>query len=630
MTGPSTAELIEQALALHRRGAIAEAAARYTEALGTEPGNAEANYGLALISCQHGRFEEGAERARRALAADPRHARALVILGRALSALGQHVDALAQFERAIALDPGLAQAHANRADILSEVGRTAAAIESYDHAVALTPDSFPDWINRGVALIAVGRYHDALVSFDRAMALNPGFDQAHVLAAPRLLSRLRICDWDDLDAGVAEILAMVRAGKPLSVPFAIVAIPSSPAEQLQCARRYIEEQPAFVPLWRGEIYAHQRIRVAYLSADFREHATAYLAAGLFEQHDRSRFEITALSLGPNDRSPMRRRLENAIEHFVDVSDRNDADIAALMRQYEIDIAVDLMAFTKDNRLNVLAHRAAPIQVNYLGYPGTMGAPYIDYILADGVVIPEDESRFYSENVVRLPFSYQINDDRREIASRIPTRRDCRLPEDAFVFCCFNHTQKILPAIFDIWMRLLRVVDHSVLWLIESEPAAMANLRREAKKRGVAPERLVFAPKASLPDHLARHRLADLFLDTLPYNAHTTASDALWSGLPVLTCPGPTFAGRVAASLLNAIGLNELITPTLEEYEAMAVALARDPAALAAIRAKLARNRNTFPLFDTVHTTRHIESAFATMMDIFRQGGRPQGFSVDPT
>jgi protein O-GlcNAc transferase len=621
-------DLLQEGLALHRRGAVDQAAARYAEVLRADPANADALYYLALISCQHGRSEEGVELARKSLASDPKQARSHVILGRALHALGFHDDALASFERAIALTPELAPAHANRADVLSKVGRNAEALDGYDRALALAPDSVADWMNRGVALIALNRHDEALANFDRGYALDPDFAQADDFRAPRLLSKLRICDWTNLPAETAELLAMVRAGKPLSLPYAIVAIPSSPAEQLQCARRYVQEQPAYPPLWQGEVYAHDRIRVAYLSADFNEHPTAYLTAGLFEQHDKSRFEITALSFGQNDKSPVRRRLEAAFEHFIDVRDNSDQEIAALMRRAEIDIAVDLMGFTKDNRLGVLARRAAPIQVNYLGYPGTMGATYMDYILADATVVPEDHDAFYAERVVRLPGTYQINDNRRAISQRTPTRGECGLPQNAFVFCCFNNPQKITPEIFDIWMRLLRATAGSVLWLITGNAKPAANLRLEAEKRGIAAERLIFAPKASVADHLARHRLADLCLDTLPYNAHTTASDALWAGLPVLTCLGETFAGRVAASLLKAIGLDALITRTLAEYEALALRLARDPAALAALKAKLMRNRNSSALFDTKSATRHIETAYRTMADIARRHQPSRSFSVE--
>jgi len=628
MSVSPASDLLQEGLALHRRGAVDQAAARYTDVLRADPANADALYYLALISCQHGRFEEGAELARKSLDSDPKQARSHVILGRAWHALGRNDDALLSFDRAIALAPELAPAHANRADVLSKIGRNAEALDSYDRALALAPDSVADWMNRAVALIALNRHDEAVISFDRGFALDPDFAQADDFRAPLLLSKLRICDWSDFAAETEELLAMVRAEKPLNLPYAIVAIPSSPAEQLQCAKRYVQDQPAHPPLWQGEIYAHDRLRVAYLSADFNEHPTAYLTAGLFEQHDTSRFEITALSFGQNDNSPARRRLEAAFEHFIDVGGDSDQEIAALMRRSEIDIAVDLMGFTKDHRLGVLARRAAPIQVNYLGYPGTTGAPYMDYILADATVIPEDHEAFYAERVVRIPGTYQINDNRRAISQRTPTRGECGLPQNAFVFCCFNNPQKITPEIFAIWMRLLQATEGSVLWLITGIAKAAANLRLEAEKRGVAPERLIFAPKASVADHLARHRLADLCLDTLPYNAHTTASDALWAGLPVLTCLGETFAGRVAASLLKAIGLDALITHTLAEYEALALRLARDPAYLAALKDTLIRNRDESPLFDTQSATRHIESAYLTMADIARRGEKPRSFNVE--
>jgi len=629
MTNTPTSVLLQHALALHRRGAVAEAAARYAEVLRDDPDNADAHYYLALIACQQGRFEEGIQHARRSLAGNPQHADAHVILGRALGALARRDEALASFDRAVALAPDLARAHANRADLLAEMARPEEAIESYDRALALAPDSHADWFNRGTALIAAAHHDEALASFDRAIALQPELADAEVLLPPRLLSKLRICDWTNLDDEIARLLSMIREGKPLSVPYAVVAIPSSAADQLQCARSYVLHQPSHPQIWQGEIYAHERLRIAYLSADFREHATAYLTAGLFEHHDKSRFEITAISFGPDDHSPMRQRLTAAFENFVDVHGHSDQAIADLMRRHEIDIAVDLMGFTKDHRLGVLARRAAPIQVNYLGYPGTVGAPYVDYILADATVIPEEQNGFYSEKIVRLADTYQINDDRRPIAQRTLRRAECGLPDDAFVFCCFNNPQKILPETFAIWLRLLHQVGNSVLWLLEGSAAACANLRAEAQKRGVPPHRLIFAPKIAMAEHLARQRLADLFLDTLPYNAHTTASDALWAGLPVLTCLGATFAGRVAASLLKAVGLDELITRSAAEYEALALSLARDPARLASIRDKLARNRNTFPLFDTARATRQIESAYLTMAGIWRSGAKPRSFSVDP-
>jgi predicted O-linked N-acetylglucosamine transferase (SPINDLY family) len=411
----------------------------------------------------------------------------------------------------------------------------------------------------------------------------------------------------------------------------MLTLPSSSADQLRCAELFVGDQyPVSAnALWRGVRYAHDSIRIAYLSADFHQHATARLMAGLFELHDRSSFETTALSFGPADDSDMRRRLQRSFDRFVDVRMKTDQEIAELVRKLEIDIAIDLKGFTQDGRTNIFAQRAAPIQVSYLGYPGTMGAEYIDYIIADRVVIPHEHRRAYAEKVVYLPESYQANDAKRRIAERPPTRMEAHLPEKGIVFCSFNGNYKITPDVFDVWMRLLREVEGSVLWLIEASATAVDNLRREAGKRGISVERLVFAPKTDLESHLARHSLADLFLDTLPYNAHTTASDALWAGLPVLTCLGSTFPSRVAASLLHAVELPELITRSLEEYEALALKLARDPMLLSSLKAKLANNRVICPLFDTDRFARHIEAAYRMMWELWQRGESPRSFSVDP-
>lgn len=621
-------DLLQQALALHRRGAVTEAAARYADVLRADPGNAEAHCYLGMIACQHGRFAECAECARQSLACDPASARAHILLGRALAALGQPDAALSSFDRAIALEPNAARAHGHRADLLAEVSRNDEAIESYGRALALAPDAVADWFNRGGALIAVGRYEEAIASFERAAALDPKLVHADVLRAPLFLSKLRLCDWTNYRDEAAQLLSMIRANVPLSVPYAAFFLPCSPAEQLQCARRYVQDQAAPPPLWRGEIYSHDRIRLGYLSADFREHATSHLAAGLFEQHDRSRFEITALSFGGDDNSAIHRRVAAAFEHFIDVRAKSDQDIAELMRRHEIDIAVDLMGFTKDNRHGVLARRPAPIQVNYLGYPGTTGAPFIDYILADATVIPEKHDDGYAERVVRLPGSYQANDNKRPIAAATPSRRDCGLPDHGFVFCCFSNTQKLNPDTFDVWMRVLQAVDNSVLWLLEGSATASANLRVAAERRGVAARRLIFAANASLPEHLARQRAADLFLDTLPCNAHTTASDALWAGLPVLTQTGTSFAGRVAASLLRAVGLPELITATPQDYERRAIELAKDTDGLAALRRKLAANRATTSLFDTALFARRIEAAYTAMHRRYQDGLPPAKITVE--
>ena len=478
---------------------------------------------------------------------------------------------------------------------------------------------------RGQAHYLKKRYDAALADWNKALALNP--DQPGVAAAC-LRVRMHHCDWAGFEAACESARASVRSAG-LVAPFMFVAIPSTPSEQLRCARTWVAGnfRPVGTAVTHGERRDHGRVRIAYLSADFHQHATARLMAGVFEQHDRSRFEVTAVSVGPNDHSAMRRRIEAAFERFVDTRTHGDDQIADLIRALNVDILIDLKGYTQDARTGVLAGRPAPIQVNYLGFPGTIGAGFIDYIIADRDVIPEHEFDCYAEKVVWLPDSYQANDCNRAVTNATPLRADHGLPQAAFVFCCFNDNYKITPAVFSCWMRILRAVPNSVLWLFEENAIAADNLRREAAARGVAPDRLVFARSLPNDGHLARHRCADLFLDTLPYAAHTTASDALWTGLPVLTCLGETFAGRVGASLLNAIQLPELITTTAEGYEKLAIELAGDPARLADIRARLARHRLTTPLFDTAGLTRHLEAAYLAMMERLHAGLPPEHIAV---
>jgi protein O-GlcNAc transferase len=406
------------------------------------------------------------------------------------------------------------------------------------------------------------------------------------------------------------------------------ALSASPEDHFRCAVRYAGSHPAFPALWTGERYGHVRIRVAYLSSDFREHPVAAQVLGLLRRHDRARFEITAISTGSDDGSELRQRIAASSDRFVDAARTSDQEVAELIRQAEIDVAVDLNGLTAGGRLGILARRPAPIQVNYLGYAGTIGAGHIDYVLADSVVVPPTEFPFYSEKVVWLPDSFLVSDDQREVADRTPTRGECGLPETGFVFCGFNGTYKIAPDVFRAWMRLLQAVEGSVLWLSEASATAKANLQREAAQCGIASERLVFAPRlASTADHLARHRQADLFVDTAPYNAHSTAGDALWTGLPVLTLQGSAFPGRVAASLLNPLGLSELVANSLEDYEAMALRLVRNPEELRALKARLAQGRASGRLFDTQRSARHIEAAYDAMYARLRAGQKPAAFAV---
>jgi predicted O-linked N-acetylglucosamine transferase (SPINDLY family) len=528
----------------------------------------------------------------------------------------------------LSLRPDFAEALIARGNVLMELGRVPEALIHYERALLLAPESAEALYQRGSALFQLKRFEAAAASFARLLELSPDHDYA---AGGMFHARLHACQWGEYGATAAELAAAVERGEKCEVPFSFLAHNANPATQLECARLYTADKfpPAKDPIWTGERYRHDRIRVAYLSADFHDHATAYLMAGLFEAHDRARFEISAISFGPDPPGPMRGRLRPAFDRFLEVRETSERETARLLRELEIDIAVDLKGYTTDARPGILAQRGAPVQVSYLGYPGTLGADYIDYILADAYVIPAGHERFYSEKIVRLPGSYQVNDRKRAIAGQTPSRAELGLPRDGFVFCCFNNSYKIAPGVFDVWMRLLGQVPGSVLWLLEDNADATRNLVQEADRRGVAADRLVFAPRFGLPEHLARHRQAGLFLDTFPYNAHTTASDALWAGLPLVTCSGETFASRVAGSLLHAAGVPELATDNFVDYEALALKLAMEPDTLAAVRAKLARRRDACPLFDTGLFCRHLEAAYAAMHERHRRDEPPASFDVPP-
>jgi len=440
-----------------------------------------------------------------------------------------------------------------------------------------------------------------------------------------------ICNWQDLSKDFEQLREAIHAGERASSPFPLVGTPLSAALQRKCSEIYVREKFPENPLLPkfNTRYEHERIRLGYFSADFCNHATAYLMAEFFEQHDKSQFELIAFSIGPIQKDAMRIRLEKAFDRFIEVGTLSDKDISLLARGLEIDIAIDLKGFTQGSRTGIFAMRAAPIQISYMGYPGTMGAEYIDYLVADATVVPQDQRKHYAENIVHLPDTYWVTDSTIPLPEQSFSRVEFGLPADGFVFCCFNNNYKINPAIFDIWMRLLDRVDGSVLWLLEDNASAAKNLKVEAQARGVSPSRLVFAERLEVSEHLARHHLADLFLDTIPYNAHTTATDALWAGLPVLTSTGETFAGRVAASVLNAIGLPELITHDLAAYESLALELATKPKKINSLKEKLAANRLTHPLFNTARFTKHFESAYRAMLDRHLAGLKPAHITVAP-
>ena len=606
-----------------------EALTAFDCAVALAPGDSDTLFNRAEALTALRRFDEALATYDFLLTRQPEDADLLCNRGNILFELHRMNEAFASYDRALALAPDVARLHYNRSHALLELGDPAASLPGFARALALKPDDADALYGNGQALFDLKRYAEAADAYERLVALHP----EHKFARGEILhATLACCDWRDYDRNRTAVLTAAEAGELVADPFVFLSLSNSPAAQLRLTQNYArEEHPAAAPpLWTGRRYRHERIRVAYVSADFREHAVAYLIAGLFEAHGRSRFEITVMALNPDNGDAMRARIARAADRFVDASRISDREAAEIIADSETDIAVDLMGYTQGSRPGIFAWRPAPIQVNYLGYPATMGASYIDYIVADRIVIPEDDRRFYAEQVVHLPDAYQVNDAKRQIADDTPTRREAGLPESGFVFCSFHTNYKITPVVFNIWMDLLREVEGSVLWLLEDSETTVANLRREAQERGVAASRLVFAPRMALPHHLARHRLADISLDTLPYNAHTTASDALWAGLPIITCPGNTFAGRVAASLLHAAGLPELITTNLAEYAALALKLAREPARLAVLKTKLAGNRDRCALFDTDRTRRAIESAYETMWQRYQRGEPAAAFAVPPS
>jgi protein O-GlcNAc transferase len=613
--------------ALHLLDRSEEAIVRYEKALEIKPDYAEAYWNLGTALRAVGRLEDAIPRYEKAIAIRPDYHEAYNSLGNTLGSLSRFDEAITQYEKAVAVKPDYREARINLGETLVALHREEAAIAAYDGALAVRPNDADALTKRGDALMRLHRDAEALVSFDAALLADPHHDLAF-----EGLARIAIgtCDWPRMATVWRELPARVASGR-LFNPFTFLGCSSDASLQLACAKRFIRQQVPVRPpqLWTGGIWRNRKIRIAYVSCGFHQHPTAYLTAELIEIHDRSRFEVLGFSLGPDDHSEIRARLVRAFDQFHDVRGKSDREVAALLNDLQVDIAVDRSGYTANSRPGIFATRPAPIQVNYIGFPGTLGAGFYDYILADATVLPFDQQPFYTEKIVHLPDSYLVNDSKRPTAARTPMREEAGLPSEGFVFCCFNNCYKITPPIFDIWMRLLEQVKGSVLWLFCDRATAETKLRREAAGRGIDPVRLVFARRVPLEDHMARYRLADLFLDTLPYNAHTTAADALWVGLPVVTSCGQSFAGRVAASLLRAIGMPDLVTGDLEAYERLALRLASDPSRLQVLGERLQRNRLTHPLFDAHRYRRHIETAYVRMWERWQRGEGPASFTVEP-
>jgi predicted O-linked N-acetylglucosamine transferase (SPINDLY family) len=614
------------------RGLLLTEMKRWDEALASHAKSIEINPGFGPAHCGRGtvlqiRKEWDAALASydRAIEIDPGHAVAHRNRGGLFMELTQWSAARSSLDRAIALKPDFAEAYDSLALLLAAMGNSVAALTNFDKAIALKPDYAEAYLNRANLLVSVKRFLPAIADYDRGVALKA---DSHFVLGMHRYAKMSVCDWSDLSADLLRLASGIEAGEKLSPPLPMLALVDSVRLHYKAAQMWVREvHPASLEL--PAISRRPRLdkaRIGYFSGDFHEHPVAVLTAGLFEAHDRSKFDVYAFSYGPDAQDGMRKRLETAFDRFIDVRGSSDREIALLAREMGIDIAVDLGGHTGISRTGIFAMRAAPLQVNYVGFPGTMGADYMDYLIADTTIVPVANQQHYAEKILYLP-SFQANDSKRRIADRIFTREELALPPTGCVFCCFNANYKITPATFAGWMRILTKVPGSVLYLYADNGAAVKNLRKEAQSRGVDAHRLIFADKLPLPEYLARFRVADLFLDTLPYNAGATASDALWAGLPVLTCLGEAFAGRMAASLLTAIGLPELITCTQPQYEELAVALATDPPRLAAIKHKLAENRSTTPLFDTRRFAKHLETGYSQILERYHAGLPPDHIHV---
>ena len=643
----------------HEINQLDDALACYERALALCPNYAEAHYNRANVWHVQGRLDAAYKGYSDAITHNPAHANAWYNRANTARALGRLEAALGDYERALAIAPGHAEAWNNRGNCLKDLRRPDAARLSYEHAFAANPAHAEAYNNHGICLRELGQAQAALHSFERALALKPDYAEAHAngghahtelkqleaalacyeaalnldpdaayVRGMRLHTQMQLCDWRDWAQASATLATFVKHGGKASPPFPLLALIDEPSLHHKAAQVWAHDKHPMSGVL-GTLPRRRRdskIRIGYFSAGFHDHALSYLMAELFEQHDKTRFEWIAFSFGPDVQDTLRRRVTAAFDRFIDVRGTSDLDVARLAREHRIDIAVDLMGYTQDYRLGIFAARAAPVQVSYLGYPGTLGAPYIDYIIADRVVIPAPARQHFTEKIAWLPHSYQANDTQRERPSREFTRTELGLPEKAFVYSCFNSTFKITPRVFDSWMRILARTEgsvHSVLWLYADNDTAKNNLRAEAQRRGVDPARLIFGTRVSTADHAARQRMADVFLDTWPYGSHTTASDALWLGVPVVTCTGTSFASRVGSSLLEAVGLPGLSAHSTDDFERIAISLAADPSHLAYVREKLAQARKTSPLFDTPRFTRDLEAVYEAMMKRYDAGQAPE-------
>lgn len=610
---------------LLKRGHPEEAHQAFERAASINPFEADAFAGQADVCRAVGQLDQAISLYEKALKLQPDNVSILNNAGNALLSAGRGDDAVQLLSRASKIEPKNGIFRFNLGNAFKELGRLDMAETCFREAGRLAPDLTAASYNLGLLLRVQGNLPEAVESFRTAVAGDPLHDAAR---AEQLHQMAHMCDWQWVDE-FAQLPEDFGARGPGVGPFSFLVMEDNPAAQRRRSERYAERmfQNSTRTVFSPPGPRPKRLKIGYFSADFHDHATMHLIGGLFAHHDRDRFDIRTYSFGPETADDAQNKVRRQSDGFRAVGALSNQEIAEMARKDGLDIAVDLKGFTGDNRAGLFAHGAAPVQIAWLGYPGTMGSDVFDYVIADEVVLPPDQRDGFTEQVICLPGSYQINDDTREISPRVFSRADCGLPDRGVVFCCFNNSYKIGPAEFDVWMRILHQVDDSVLWLLKGNAWVETALRREAQARGIDPDRLVFADRMPIAEHLARHRLADLFLDTFNVNAHTTASDALWAGLPVVTRAGSQFAARVAASLLSAVGMPELVTTTTEAYERLILDLALDPERLLALRAKLDQNRLSSPLFDTAGFVRHLETAYDLADDRRRSGQAPADFKV---
>ena len=625
---------------------LEEALVSYDKAISIKLDHAEAYFNRSSVLQELKRFDESLTGYEQAISFKPDYAAAYNNLGNVLKELKRFDESLSSYEQAISIKPDYAEAYFNRGVVLQELNRLEGAIVSYDQAISIRPDYADAYFNRGNALKELKFLKEALVSYDQAISVKSDYVEAYnnrgvvlqefkrydevtaffnkvlnikpnykLLIGQLQHMKMVMCDWENFENQRNLILQKIDAKEPVIAPFPILAIVDDPKLHRKVTESYVAENHPYKPTLEPVIekILNKKIRLGYYSADFRSHAVTILIAELIEIHNTEKFELIAFSFGTDIKDEMQNRLSKAFDQFIDVRDKSDQEVAILSRHLGVDIAIDLGGYTKDCRPGIFSYRAAPIQLSYIGYLGTSGSQYMDYLIADKTIVPVDSQNYYSEKIVYLP-SYQVNDRKRKISSRQFSRKDFDLPMNSFIFCCFNNNYKILPATFDGWMKILTTVDNSILFLYAENKWVRSNLINEALKRGISSERLVFGEHLEPDEYLARYKICDLFLDTFPYNAGTTASDALWAGLPVLTMMGESFASRMAASLLTAIDLPELITSSQEQYEALAIELATNPAKLKALKTKLESNRLTAPLFDTPRFTKHLEEAYTKIYE----------------